>query len=36
LEQLQDNLGASGGQLDAADTELLGRASAVDPDYPPE
>jgi len=36
LEQLQDNLGASGWQLDAADTELLDRASAIDPGYPAE
>lgn len=36
LEQLTDNLGACGWRLDTAATELLDRASAIDPGYPAE
>lgn len=34
LEQLQDNLGATGWQLDTADTEHLDEVSSISPGYP--
>jgi aryl-alcohol dehydrogenase-like predicted oxidoreductase len=36
LEQLQNNLGASGWQLEGPDVERLDRVSAIDPGYPAE